>query len=114
MAIPKKIIDLTTLALQDRVLTYKERKTIVAEALKMGVRQEEIDAYLTNALNIRLQSYTKEELGSCPGCGHGVPLIADQCPYCGTMLQRDGNHVIVPPTHPNSFNISGKAAKIIR
>jgi len=114
MAIPKKIIDLTTLALQDRVLTYKERKTIVAEALKMGVRQEEIDAYLTNALNIRLQSYTKEELGSCPGCGHGVPLIADQCPYCGTMLQRDGNLVIVPPTHPNSFNISGKAAKIIR
>ncbi len=31
MAIPKKIIDLTTLALQDRVLTYKERETIVTE-----------------------------------------------------------------------------------
>ena len=114
MAIPKKIIDLTTLALQDRVLTFKERETIVAEALKMGVSQEEIDTYLTDALNTRLQSYTKEELGSCPGCGHGVPLIADQCPYCGTMLQRDGSQVIVPPPHPSSFNVSDEAAQIIQ
>ena len=114
MAIPKKIIDLTTLALQDRVLTFRERETIVAEALKMGVSQEEIDAYLTDALNTRLQSYTKEELGSCPGCGHGVPLIADQCPYCGTMLQHNENHVIVPPSHPSSFNFSDEAAQIIQ
>ncbi|MBR4274089.1 MAG: zinc ribbon domain-containing protein [Bacteroidales bacterium] len=114
MSIPKKIIDLTTLALQDRVLTFKERETIAAEALKMGVSQDEIDAYLTDALNTRLQSYTKEELGSCPGCGHGVPLIADQCPYCGTMLQRDGNQVIVPPPHPSSFNVSDEAAQIIQ
>ena len=113
MAIPKKIIDLTTLALQDRVLTYKERETIVTEALNMGVSQMEIDLYLTNALNKRLQSYTKEELGSCPGCGHGVPLIADECPYCGTLLQHIENHT-VPPIHPDSFNVSGRAAKIIR
>ncbi|MBO7567428.1 MAG: hypothetical protein J6T60_10095 [Bacteroidales bacterium] len=26
----------------------------------------------------RLKSYTKEELGSCPGCGHGVPVFADK------------------------------------
>lgn len=113
MAIPKKIIDLTTLALQDRVLTFRERETIVAEALEMGVSQEEIDAYLTNALNKRLQSYTKEELGSCPGCGHGVPLVADECPYCGTVLQHN-EHQVVPPIHPGSLNVSGRAAKIIR
>ena len=114
MAIPQKIIDLATLALQDRVLTFKERETIVAEALKMGVNRVEINAYLTNALDKRLQSYTKEELGSCPGCGHGVPLIADQCPYCGTMLQRGGSHVIVPPPYPSSFNVSDEAAQIIQ
>ena len=112
MAIPKKIINLTTLALQDRVLTFRERETIVAEALEMGVSQEEIDVYLTNALNKRLQSYTKEELGSCPGCGHGVPLIADQCPYCGPRLQSNENNA-VPPPYPGSFNVSGKAAQII-
>ena len=31
MAIPKRIKELTALALKDRVLTYKERKTIVQE-----------------------------------------------------------------------------------
>ena len=37
MAISKHIKNLIDLALQDRVLTYKERQTIIEEAKKTGV-----------------------------------------------------------------------------
>ncbi len=107
MAVSKHILDLIALALQDRVLTYKERQTIVAEAIEGGTPAEEINAVLDNMLAQRLQSYTKEELGSCPGCGHGVPLIADQCPYCGRELEHGTYQQVAP------VNISGEAAKII-
>lgn len=109
MAISNHIIDLTALALQDRVLTFKERQTIVDAALKEGVSANEINAYIDNALNIRLKSYTKEELGSCPGCGHGVPLIADDCPYCGRTLEHQESAQQVPPP----YRISGEEANIV-
>ena len=75
MAVSKHILDLITLALQDRVLTFKERQTIIEAAEKEGTATAEVNAVMDNMLEQRLKSYTKEELGSCPNCGHGVPLF---------------------------------------
>ena len=83
MAVSKKIFDLTRLALQDRVLTFKERQTIVRVALEEGVSEQEINAFLDNMLNQRLKTMAKEELCSCPGCGAQIPLISEDCMYCG-------------------------------
>ena len=110
MAISKKTYDLITLALYDRVLTYKERQTIVDSATKEGTPLQEINAVIDNMLTERLKSYTKEELRSCPSCGHGVPLISDNCPYCGTLLEHQESAVFMPSPH----DLSGKEAAIIR
>ena len=104
MAVSKHIIDLTRLALADRVLTYKERETIVKEALAEGIPEAEINAFMDNMLAQRLKSLTKEELKNCPACGGQIPLIADQCPYCGNKFEV--SHSIT--------DVSGKAADIIR
>jgi len=105
MSIPPKIANLTKLALSDRVLTYTERKTIVATAVKEGVSKKEINQYIDNELNQRLKFYTKEELRSCPFCGAQIPLISDDCMYCGVTLEKDGNF--------NPIDISGNEADII-
>ena len=110
MAISQKITDLISLALSDRVLTFKERRTIVDAAISEGTPLSEINAVIDKMLTQRLKSYTKEELRSCPGCGHGVPLISDNCPYCGTLLE----HQETPLQVPSLFDISGKEASIIR
>ena len=108
MAVSKHIIDLVNLALLDRVITFKERETIVKEALKGGVPEAEINAFMDNMLAQRLKSYTKEELRHCPTCGAQIPLISDQCLFCGTTLEKlSGANTLQPP-------ISGKAADIIR
>ena len=109
MAIPKRIKELTALALKDRVLTYKERKTIVQEALNSCVPIEEINNYIDTMLDNRLKSYSKEELESCPGCGHGVPLLAENCPYCGHTLEKSSSQ----PDVPKQFKISDSAARVI-
>ena len=74
MAISKHIIDLVALALQDRILTYKERQTIIKEAKNTGVNVKETVAYIDEALRKRLKSFSKEELIHCPSCGALVPL----------------------------------------
>ena len=107
MAIPKKIIDITSLALQDRILTHKERQTIVAEALKMGVDEVEISRFIDTAFSKRLQSYTKEELKRCPSCGAQIPLISDECFYCGCSLE-------VGDQKRQVIQVAGSAADIIR
>ena len=107
--IPEKIKQLTALALKDRVMTPVERQTIIDEALKKGVFADVINKYLDDALDERLKSYTKEELGDCPGCGHGVPVFADQCPYCGRTLEHQERGII----SNRPLTISGNAAKII-
>ena len=99
MAVSKHILDLITLALQDRVLTFKERQTIVEAAEKEGTATAEVNAVMDNMLEQRLKNYTKEELGSCPNCGHGVPLFADECPYCGTVLKHIESQPVVPPPY---------------
>ncbi|MBQ3657856.1 MAG: zinc ribbon domain-containing protein [Bacteroidales bacterium] len=99
MAVSKKIIDLTTLALKDRVLTLKERQVIVNAALNEGTSEKEVNMFLDNMLTQRLKSFTKEELCSCPTCGHGVPLIADECPYCGTLLEHQEPDRQSPPKY---------------
>ena len=110
MTISQRVRDLTAIALQDRIITFKERQTIIKAALKDGASKKEINAYINNALAIRLKSYTKEELGSCPGCGHGVPLIANDCPYCGRRLEHQDEQQIVPP----QFRVTGQDADVIK
>ncbi|MBQ5576157.1 MAG: zinc ribbon domain-containing protein, partial [Bacteroidales bacterium] len=97
MAISKHIIDLTTLALKDRVLTFVERKVIIDAAMKEGVSADEINFYLDNALNERLRSYSKEDLKRCPNCGAQIPLVSDECPYCGQSLETADNKPTPPP-----------------
>ncbi|MBR4267114.1 MAG: zinc ribbon domain-containing protein [Bacteroidales bacterium] len=108
MAVSKKIIELTKLALVDRVLTYKEREVIVKNAIAEGVSEAEINAFLDNMLTQRLKSFSKEELKSCPSCGSQIPLIADQCQFCGKILSNSGVNSL------NSGVLDGKDADIIR
>ncbi len=107
MAISKHIKNLIDLALQDRVLTYKERQTIIEEAKKTGVNVNETEEYLNDALHERLKSYTKEELTHCPACGALVPLISDDCLFCGTHLYKG-------EAKRQVIKVSGTAADIIR
>lgn len=107
MAVSKKIVDLTRLALQDRVLTYTERQTIVKVALEEGVSEQEINAFMDNMLAQRLKSFTKEELRNCPSCGGQIPLISDQCLYCGTFLNQQ-------PENVYRVDVVGEEADIIR
>ena len=113
MALSNHIIELAALALKDKVLTFTERQTIVNAAMQEGVPAEEINAYLDRALTVRIQSLPKEELERCPGCGHGVPLISDICPYCGRKLERQ---TVPPPHHTQAVPppyITGPEAAII-
>ena len=104
MAISKHIIDLVNLALADRVLTFKERETIVKEAVAENISELEINTFLNNALARRLSTFTKEELKSCPSCGAQIPLITDQCPFCGSTFEK----------RQSIANITGEVADIIR
>ncbi len=108
MAINKKIIDLTALALSDRVLTITERKTIVSAALNDGIPEAEINAYLDNALRERLKNFSKEDLKRCPHCGAQIPLISDDCLFCGESLKSG------VATGEKSVKISGIEADVIR
>ena len=108
MDIWPEINHLTALALSDRVLTDLERQTIVNKAIKCGISSEEINQYLDDQLNLRLKSYTKVELRDCPFCGAQIPLISDDCMYCGQSLEH-----IKGETNAE-FNISGYEADIIR
>lgn len=104
MKITKKIKRLVDLALSDRVLTYVERQTIVKTAINSGISEKEINQYIDNALRKRLKSYTKEELQHCPFCGAQIPLVSDECLFCGNSLNNSTQsfHMETPPP----FNIS--------
>ena len=102
------IKNLTRLALADRVLTDLERETIVNKAEEGGISKEEINKYLDEQLNLRLKSYTKVDLRDCPYCGAQIPLISDECMYCGKPLEHIEGDISVP------FKISGYEADIIR
>lgn len=108
MQIWPDIKKLTALALSDRVLTDLERRTIVNKAVKNGIKSEEINQFLDDQLNLRLESYTKVDLRDCPHCGAQIPLISDECMYCGKPLEHIvGNNNV-------AFNITGHEADIIR
>ena len=106
--IPQSIIDLTALALSDRVLTPLERETIIEAGIKEGVPQKHIVEYIENEYRERLKSYTKEELRDCPFCGAQIPLVSDECLFCGKPLEH-----IVKAIKVNR-NLEGTAADIIR
>lgn len=103
-----KIQKLTALALSDRVLTDLERQTIVNKAVEWGISSEEINQYLDDQLNLRLEYYTKVDLRDCPYCGAQIPLISDECMYCGKPLE----HVDNRPPQP--IRITSEEAEIIR
>ncbi|MBP5501784.1 MAG: zinc ribbon domain-containing protein [Bacteroidales bacterium] len=108
MQIWPELHKLSALALSDRVLTDLERHTIANKAIRNGISSEEINQYLDDQLNLRLKSYTKVDLRDCPYCGAQIPLISDECMYCGKPLEHiEGSTNI-------AFNISGKEADIIR
>ena len=112
LTVPQQIVNLTALALQDRVLTYKERQTIVIAALDMGVSESAVNKYIDDALQKRLQNYSKEELKHCPTCGAQIPLISDECLFCGSSLvANDGGRRVVKV---DSQGVVGYAADIIR
>ena len=102
-----EIKDLTRLALADRVLTDLERETIVNKAVKAGITKEEVNRYLDEQLNLRLKSYTKVDLRDCPYCGAQIPLISDECMYCGKPLEH------IEGSTDTAFNISSREADII-
>ncbi|MBQ3657539.1 MAG: zinc ribbon domain-containing protein [Bacteroidales bacterium] len=105
MAISQKIAQLTALALKDKVLTIVEKQTIIDAAVQEGTSREEITDYLDNALKEGLKKYAKEDLKHCPFCGAQIPLISDNCLFCGNSLHNvDNQHVI---------KISGKEVEII-
>ena len=106
MAIPQKIKQLTALALKDRIMTHIEKQTIVESAMNEGISEEEITDYLNKAYAERLKSYSKEELTHCPNCNAQVPLISDNCFYCGANLT-------VSSTASEEPQISGAEADII-
>ena len=108
MPISQKIAKLTALALKDKVLTSIERKTIVEAALKEGVAQHEINAYLDNAIKERLKSYRPEELQHCMYCGAQTPLLSENCLFCGKSLTHKSDNTIAPPVY-----IMGREADII-
>lgn len=102
-----KVKGLTMLALSDRVLTDVERDTIVTTAIKGGIKPNEINQYLSESLEQRLKSYTKVDLRDCPYCGAQIPLVSDECLYCGKPLEHIEGNIIEP------FKISGPEANII-
>ena len=89
MAISNKVKKLVALALQDRIITHKERQVIVETAMQEGATFQEIDRYISDAVSERPKSYQKEQLTNCPKCGAPVPLIADECPHCGQSLYHE-------------------------
>ena len=62
MAISQRIIQLTRLALSDKVLTYVERQTIVDAATSEGIAAQEINDYLDAMLTEKLSQYDKTSL----------------------------------------------------
>lgn len=107
MKVSKKIKDLVSLALEDRILTNVEKQTIIDAAVAEGNTVEDITAFLDNAIKQRLQSYTKEELTRCPHCGAQIPLISDNCIFCGESLNASNKE-------KRHINRSGKSFDIIR
>jgi hypothetical protein len=105
MPISNHIAQLTALALKDRVLTSVEKKIIIDEAVKEGISEAEVTAYINNALKVRLQHYAKEDLKCCPNCGSQIPLISDDCLFCGIHL--------VKSTGVSQVNAGGSAASVI-
>lgn len=87
--VPQIIQDLVSRALKDGVLTYKERQVIMEEAGKMNADPNEVSQYINTALDNRLSYIPKESLKRCPTCGAQIPLLSNQCEYCGFEFGED-------------------------
>ncbi|MCQ2250786.1 MAG: hypothetical protein MJZ66_06720 [Bacteroidales bacterium] len=91
--ITDRIQQLVALAMKDAVLTYRERLTIVQEAIKDGIPEQEINQHLDGVIAGALQNAAKENLKRCPKCGGQIPLISNQCLYCGHEFGNDNINV---------------------
>ena len=94
MAIPQEIIDLTYLELQDNKITYAEREILVKKGLELGVSEPEITSFINSSIKDNLAKYPEGELTHCPSCGQHVPIIADKCLFCGTVLNQESEKPI--------------------
>lgn len=81
--VPQRISDLTTLALKDGVMTFRERQVIEEEGIRLGMEASELKNYLDEAIRSRISQESKDTLQACPGCGGQIPLLSKQCQYCG-------------------------------
>lgn len=79
--IKDEIKSLVAQALQDGVLTFRERQVIMEKATDCD--PEELKAYIDEALKNKMSFIPKESLKRCPKCGSQVPLLSDECPFCG-------------------------------
>ncbi|MBR4625571.1 MAG: zinc ribbon domain-containing protein [Alphaproteobacteria bacterium] len=104
----QNIEKLTALALSDGVITDLERGIIEYKASLLGVSSTQIKHYLEAQLEMRLKSYTKVDLRDCPFCGAQIPLVSDECLYCGKSLEHIEDSLVMPT------EIEGREASIIR
>lgn len=104
----QEIEKLTALALSDRVLTKMERQTIVYKASRMGISRDHTNYYLQAKLKERRRSSIKEDLRDCPYCGAQIPLVSDECLFCGKPLEH------IAPILIASDDIEGPEADLIR
>lgn len=84
--IPKQITNLIDLALRDGIMTLREKQTIIAEAMAQGLDKDEITAEIDSRLRQLVDTMPKENLKRCKSCGAQIPLISDDCLYCGVQL----------------------------
>lgn len=84
--IPNEIAKLVDLAINDSLITPKERGVILEEALKMGVPIDEANKYIDDKLAERLSAAPKDSLKHCPHCGAQIPLVSSSCPFCGQVI----------------------------
>ena len=80
---------LIEIALEDGVLTEKERSVLFKKARSLGIDSDEFEMVLESRLKARLGSQQPEKkqekfgtMHKCPSCGSPVPTIATKCREC--------------------------------
>jgi len=75
---------LLNIALQDNVVTDKEREILFKKAEKLGVDIDEFEMELEGILNKEgsKQQGKKLETMKCPNCGAEIPAFSIKCEFC--------------------------------
>ena len=83
----EKLVDM---ALEDGIITEKEKDILVKRAKSLGIDLDEFEMYLDSRLaslsNTQNTTTSQKKLGDllkCPSCGAGVPSLTIICKDCG-------------------------------